>query len=141
MEAECRQMGAYVIWMEAAETLPRCPGESRVATFLTDWPEKVYRDEYTNGTKQNKRFGLSRESTALHFISAGRYPIFDSRVVAALSRLMRSPVTYSVGAYMDSYCPALRTLRHKRCARSRQSAIQLRSVHRSNPRAADFCVS
>jgi hypothetical protein len=95
---------AYEIWMQAAAKLPRCPANCDVAAFLTEWAEKVYRDEYANGTKRVKRFGLSRASTLLHFISGGRYPIFDSRVVAALSRLINSPVDYSVRWYVNSYC-------------------------------------
>jgi len=95
---------AYEIWMQAATELPRCPANEGVPGFLTHWSERVYRDEYANGTKRMKRFGLSRASTLLHFISGGRYPIFDSRVVAAVSRLLDAPVDYSVRWYVHSYC-------------------------------------
>ena len=95
---------AYEIWMQAAAKLPRFPANGDVAAFLTEWSEKVYQDEYANGTKRVKRFGLSRASTLLHFVSGGRYPIFDSRVVAALSRLLNSPVDYSIRWYVNSYC-------------------------------------
>jgi hypothetical protein len=95
---------AYEIWMMAATKLPRCPADDGVVAFLTEWSERVYQDEYTNGAKRMKRFGLSRASTLLHFISGGRFPIFDSRVVKAVSRLLNSPVDYSVRGYINSYC-------------------------------------
>jgi hypothetical protein len=95
---------AYLIWMQAARELPRCPDESRVADFLQDWSERKYTDKYTNRAVQ-KRFGLSRATTLLYFISAGRFPIFDSRVRNAMKRLLDSPLPNTVRWYMDSYRP------------------------------------
>ena len=95
---------AYRIWMLAASELPKCPEESRVADFLDDWSERKYTDEYAIGSVE-KRFGLSRTTTLLHFISGGRFPIFDARVRRAMGRLLNSPVPNTVRWYLDSYCP------------------------------------
>ena len=95
---------AYEIWMLAAKERPRCPVDDGKGEFLSEWSERLYQDEYKNGTKRVKRFGLSRASTLLHFISGGRYPIFDSRVVTAVLRLLDSRVDYSVASYVNSYC-------------------------------------
>lgn len=94
---------AYDIWMQAAKELPKCPREEEVFPFLNDWSERTYKDEYKSGFVRSKRFGLSRATTLLHFISGGRFPIFDSRVVAAVSRLFDDPAEYSLPWYVDSY--------------------------------------
>jgi len=96
---------AYQIWMQAASELPRCPDENRVADFLDNWSERKCRNEYRSGEVQQKRFGLSRATTLLHFISGGRFPIFDSRVRIAMTRLLNSSVPNKVRGYLDSYCP------------------------------------
>lgn len=95
---------AYPIWMQAASQLPKCPERSDVAAFLNDWSERRYADEYLN-RRVEKRFGLSRASTLLYFLSGGRFPIFDSRVRKAMTRLLDSPVPNTVRWYLDSYCP------------------------------------
>jgi len=95
---------AYRIWMMAASELPKCPEESRVADFLDDWSDRKYTDEYAIGSVE-KRFGLSRTTTLLHFISGGRFPIFDSKVRRAMTRLLNSRVLNTVRWYLDSYCP------------------------------------
>jgi hypothetical protein len=97
-------MVAYYIWMKAASEMPQCPVEHRILEFLDDWSEKTYRDEYTSGLVRVKRFGLSRATALLHFISGGRFPIFDSRVVAAVSRLIGSPAKNTVRWYVDPFC-------------------------------------
>jgi hypothetical protein len=96
-------MVAYDIWMQAASEMPKCPAEDLVAGFLENWSERTYRNEYS-GLVQQKRFGLSRATTLLHFISGGRYPIFDSRVRRAVTRLLESPARNTVRWYLDSYC-------------------------------------
>jgi len=96
---------AYQIWMQAASELPRCPDENRVADFLDDWSERKYTDEFRNGVKVQKRFGLSRATTLLHFISGGRYPIFDARVRTAVRRLLSSPVPNTIEWYLDPFYP------------------------------------
>lgn len=95
---------AYLIWMQAASELPRCPEETNVADFLDEWCGRKYTDEYPTG-KVEKHFGLSRTTTLLHFISGGRFPIFDSRVRRAMARLLKSRVPNTVRGYLDSYCP------------------------------------
>jgi hypothetical protein len=90
--------------MLAASELPKCPEGSEVADFLNDWSGRKYTDEYANGPVE-KRFGLSRTTTLLHFISGGRFPIFDSRVRRAMTRLLSSSVPNTVRWYLDSYYP------------------------------------
>ncbi len=95
---------AYPIWMQAAKDLPRCPDESQVANFLQGWSERKYVNEYESGARE-MRFGLSRATTLLYFISGGRFPIFDSRVRNAMTRLLNSSIPNNVRWYVDSYCP------------------------------------
>ena len=95
---------AYLVWMQVALEQPKCPEDSAVADFLEDWSTRKYNDEYANGPKQ-KNFGLSRSTTLLHFISGGRFPIFDSRVRRAMKRLLNSRVPNSIRWYLESYCP------------------------------------
>ncbi len=95
---------AYRIWMQTASELPTRPGENAVANFLGDWSDRNYTDVY-KGKPTVKRFGLSRASTLLHFLSGGHFPIFDSRVRRAITRLLSSPVPNTVRWYLDSYCP------------------------------------
>lgn len=94
---------AYPVWMEAAASVPLCPADGEVRDFLTNWSERTYTDQYAN-KRVTKRFGLSRASTLLHFVSGGRFPIVDSRVRAAISRLLDMPVKNSVQWYCESYC-------------------------------------
>ena len=95
---------AYKIWMQAASELPRCPRDAQAADFLDDWSQRKYKDVYRNGPI-NKPFGLSRATTLLHFLSGGRFPIFDSRVRRAMSRLLNSRVPNTVRWYLNSYYP------------------------------------
>jgi hypothetical protein len=95
---------AYLIWTQAASECPRCPDEGRVVEFLKHWKEQTYRETNKRRTLQ-KRFGLSRATTLLYFVSGQRYPIFDSRVRKAMKRLALSPVQNSVEWYVASYCP------------------------------------
>jgi hypothetical protein len=95
---------AYPIWIQAASQLPKCPEQSEVGKFLNDWAGRTYNDEYP-GRRVEKRFGLSRATTLLYFLSGGRFPIFDSRVRKAMTRLLGSPVPNTVHWYLDSYCP------------------------------------
>ncbi len=92
---------AYRIWEQAAAERPSCPqGEPAVIAFLEDWSNRKYTDEYKSGSRE-KRFGLSRATTLLHFISGGEYPIFDSRVRTAFARLLGQPeLSNTVDAYM-----------------------------------------
>lgn len=95
---------AYEIWMQAASEVPVCPKDDGTADFLDDWSGRKYTDEF--GIRRvEKRFGLSRATTLLHFVSGGRFPIFDSRVRKAMTRLLSSHVPNTVRWYLDSYCP------------------------------------
>lgn len=97
---------AYLVWMQAASEIPVSPDDDTLLNFLNDWSERVYVDEF--GEKSaTKRFGLSRATTLLHFLSGGRYPIFDSRVRRALGRLIDAPIRNTANWYTSSYCPLL----------------------------------
>jgi len=100
---------AYEIWMQAARELPVCPEETQVAAFLNDWSERKYTDQFGSRTRE-KRLGLSRATTLLHFVSGGRFPIFDSRVRKAMARLLNCSVPNDVSWYLDSYCPLIKEI-------------------------------
>jgi hypothetical protein len=102
---------AYRVWLQAASEMPKCPEASQVADFLDNWSNRKYTDDFASGPVE-KRFGLSRATTLLHFISGGRFPIFDSRVRQAMRRLLsfNSPVPNTISWYLDSYCPLLQEL-------------------------------
>jgi hypothetical protein len=95
---------AYPIWMQAASELPKCPEDGEVENFLADWSERKYTDEFASGPRE-KRFGLSRATTLLHFVSGEGFPIFDAHVRRAMSRLLGEPVLNTVRWYLDSYLP------------------------------------
>jgi hypothetical protein len=101
---------AYLIWEQAAEALPNCPEGSEVMAFLEGWSNRTYTDILKIGPKK-KHFGLSRATTLLHFVSGGRYPIFDSRVKTAVARLLKHPkLPGTVSSYLDSYVPLFKEL-------------------------------
>ena len=95
---------AFQVWLQVATALPRCPNSAGAADFLLDWSERKYTDQFANRAVK-KRFGLSRATTLLYFLSRGRFPIFDSRVRRALIRLRGAPVPNTVSAYLSCYCP------------------------------------
>jgi len=103
---------AYKTWMVAAEKLPRCPPEDSLVQFLEDWSNRKAAYNFRNGNMQERRFGLSRATTLLHFISGGKYPIFDSRVRTALTRLCSPPPAADAtpGNYVKVYCPLITKL-------------------------------
>jgi hypothetical protein len=90
--------------MQAATERPACPNDSGVADFLRDWSERRYADTFTNKAVE-KRFGLSRATTLLYFLSGGRFPIFDSRVRRAIRLLHGTGVSNTVQGYVTSYVP------------------------------------
>jgi hypothetical protein len=97
---------AYQIWMHAAQELPSCPKEDAVKAILDDWSDRKYTDEFEVKGPVQKRFGLARATTLLHFLSGERFPILDSRVRERIARLPnenRPPNT--VSWYVDSFCP------------------------------------
>jgi hypothetical protein len=76
---------AYDVWMQAKAQLPKCPDMTGITAFLTDWSERTF--SAAGKDQRRQRFGLSRATTLLHFLSGGEYPILDSRVVTAMIRL------------------------------------------------------
>ncbi|HLW43739.1 MAG TPA: hypothetical protein VKS00_04575 [Candidatus Acidoferrales bacterium] len=97
---------AYEVWMKAAQELPKCPEGSSVADFLDDWSGRTYTDVFEKKGPVEKHFGLARATTLLHFISGGRFPIFDSRVRTAIARLLDGHLPpNTVRWYLDSFRP------------------------------------
>jgi hypothetical protein len=94
---------AYEIWIEISRNEPKWL-EGGEIEFLDYWSERTYTDTYPSSSV-NKRFGLSRATTLLHFVSGGRYPIFDSNVRKALIRLGHSRPKESVVYYLETYVP------------------------------------
>lgn len=95
---------AYDIWLTAASESPACPDENSIEVFLLAWSERTYRSRF-GSRRVDKRFGLSRATTLLYFLSGGRFPIFDSRVRRAVKRLRNVAVPNTVISYLESYCP------------------------------------
>lgn len=98
----------FEVWMQVKEALPPCPEDDSVVSFLTKWSEIKFSTGINKTTKQMVRqsFGLPRASTLLHFLSAGKFPIFDSRVRKAIKRLGSLPPTQpTVKWYIESFCP------------------------------------
>lgn len=93
---------AYDVWINAASDLPKCPDVNDVAEFLSNWSERKFR----SGKSGLKSFGLARATTLLHFISAGRFPIFDSRVTQATGWLLGLEPPNTVESYLIC-CPLL----------------------------------
>jgi hypothetical protein len=94
----------YDIWMHAKAECPECPEQSDIAGFLKDWSERTFVAGKKGDLVLRYRFGLSRATTLLHFISGGRYPILDSRVATAMIRL-GSPIEETIDGYLNSFCP------------------------------------
>jgi hypothetical protein len=103
---------AYPIWIQAAQELPRCPIKREdIEAFLTEWSNRKYTDVFPkSGRSIQKRFGLSRATTLMHFLSGGRFPIFDRRVRTAVIRLYGCRVQNTVHWYLDSFCPLFQEL-------------------------------
>lgn len=95
---------AYDVWMQAKAESPTCPQKEDIVAFLKDWSERRFlAGQKGEGQPLTQAFGLSRATTLLHFISGGLYPILDSTVVAALTRL-GSPVEETICGYSNSFC-------------------------------------
>jgi hypothetical protein len=91
---------AYLTWERVADDPPKCPSRDEVKGFLEKWSEAEYIDEFKTRTVK-KHFGLSRATTLLHFVSGGKYPIFDSRVRAAIARLGYKEPGYTLNDYLE----------------------------------------
>jgi hypothetical protein len=101
---------AYLVWTQAAQELPKCPEENELKAFLDGWSSRTYTDVFPNKSVA-KHFGLSRATALLHFLSGGRYPIFDSRVRTAVARLLNSQqLPATVSSYLKSVLPLFKEL-------------------------------
>jgi len=97
---------AYDTWMEIASARPPCPDEGRVSEFLNEWSERKAMYRNRDGSVQEKKFGLSRTTTLLHFLSGAKYPIFDSRVERAVKGLIGQKVNRTkLGDYQQVVRP------------------------------------
>lgn len=102
---------AYDVWMQAEENPPERPAEDKIdeewaREFLEDWSERKFAKPATGGIVQDTRFGLPRASTLLHFVSGGRFPIYDSWVWYGAKQLgRRLPYEMTVDAYLNKFCP------------------------------------
>jgi hypothetical protein len=117
----------FEVWMQVKQALPTCPKDDSVPTFLTQWSDI----EFTTGIDKNtqkickQKFGLPRASTLLHFISGGRFPIFDSRVRRAIKRLGSSPPTKLTAKwYFESFCPLFKEIANL-CGASSTTELRL----------------
>ncbi len=99
---------AYDVWMQARNEPPKCPVEGRIADFLEIWCERKFASGVykKSGQVQQQRFGLSRASALLHFISVGRFPIYDGFTGSAIRRLgSRLPCDLTIDGYLNKFCP------------------------------------
>jgi hypothetical protein len=102
---------AYDVWMQARRNPPERPtndGTDKVFArqFLITWSEKTFEMKVKGGKEKGKRFGLSFATALLHFISVGRFPIYDDLVREALRRLgSQLPSNMTVDAYLEKFCP------------------------------------
>lgn len=100
---------AYPIWQVAEQVRPTCPVPEQVIPFLENWSSKRYEDTFQNRTV-TKRFGLSRATTLLHFLSRGRLPIYDSNVIEAMHLLYESNPVYTAVYYWNVFYPQFQAL-------------------------------
>ena len=105
-------MVAFPAWVAASTELPGTTlDRSTLGTFLVNWADRLYPDTSSRSANKMKRFGLSRATTIAHFISAGQFPIYDSRVRTAIKRLRSVSAPDEVGSYLNSYIPIFEELR------------------------------
>jgi hypothetical protein len=97
-------MVAFPAWVDASVELSGFSIEqSSLEAFLKKWSDHLYPDTSARSADGKKRFGLSRTTTLLHFISAGRFPICDSRVRSAIKHLCNIRTPDEVEQYLNSY--------------------------------------
>lgn len=112
---------AFAVWHLASVELPGFRiKETSEETFLVKWAEYRYPDASSRSTDGKKAFGLSRATTLLHFITEGRFPIFDSNVRKAIRRLCGKNAPNRVQWYLSSYMPLFRELVRECNATSRR---------------------
>jgi hypothetical protein len=99
-------MVAYPAWVAASEELPGVRIEGiPLEPFLKKWSDRRYPDTSSRSADGQKRFGLSRTTTLVHFMSTGRLPIYDSRVRIAVKRLCDTPAPDDVESYLEFFVP------------------------------------
>ena len=95
---------AYEIWIQAGAELPgKHIGPDDVESFLEEWSSREYRVRFKTERVESKRFGLSRATTLLHFMTGGMQPIFDSRVRRAMKRLTGFSIPYTIECYQGTF--------------------------------------
>jgi hypothetical protein len=52
---------AYLIWLQAAKELPRCPEEGWVKDFLEDWSTRAYADVFESGSRNKALWAVPRK--------------------------------------------------------------------------------
>jgi len=111
---------AFDVWMQAKESPPQVPADKfskdSARKFLLDWQERKFRKPVKGGRVQDTRFGLSRATALLHFMSAGRFPIYDSFEWYAFRR-MGTPLPWevTVDVYLEKFCPLLCSVASRCC--------------------------
>ena len=100
---------AYIIWLQAEAEQPACPTNDQAVTFLDNWSSRTYEDLFS-AKRVTKRFGLSRATTLLHFLSGGRFPIYDSNVIEAMRRLYGVSPSYTANYYWNTFYPQFQEL-------------------------------
>jgi hypothetical protein len=89
--------------VRAAQELPQCSEANEAAAFLDDWSRRTYTDVFEKRGPVEKHFGLARATTLVHFVSGGRFPIFDSRVRRAIARVHDHIPPNTIPWYLDSF--------------------------------------
>lgn len=97
-----RRRCGFSIWQEASRELPGKTVEDN-PSFLREWSNRLYADAHSRNSSGNKRFGLSRATAILHFMTGGEFPIYDSRVRRAIRRLTGSPAPDTIRWYLGLY--------------------------------------
>ena len=100
---------AYEIWMLAANKEPPLCCPQNISAFLAEWSEKRYHWQCWSGIR-TPRFGLSRATALLHFLTSAKYPIFDSRARMAMSDLAKQSLLDDIQSYWK-YCDLFQRLR------------------------------
>jgi hypothetical protein len=99
-------MVAFPAWMDVSkELLGFRIDQTSPEEFLNKWSERSYPDTSSRSPDGKKHFGLPRATTLLHFISAGKFPIYDSRVRTAVRRLCNARALDDVESYLNFYIP------------------------------------
>jgi len=72
------------------------------AEFVRELAQPTY-TSVRKGLTSSKKFGLSRSTTVLHFLSGGEFPICDSRVRRAIRRLTGGRAPNTVEWYLKAF--------------------------------------